>query len=397
MRRLPLLLTLALLLAAVADVPAADAKVRRGPAGDAFYTPPSKLPGKRHGDVIWARALTGAPALSAARTNTLVLYRSVGADGKPNAVSGSVALPKGKAPKGGWPVVTWAHGTTGIADVCAPSRDTGESPLHRYNSYAFPLMNRWLKAGYAVVRTDYQGLGTPGEHGYLIGVDEGRSTLDMVRAARRLDPRLSKRYAIAGHSQGGHAALWAGSLAPRWTPELKLRGTVAFAPASRLDEQFPLVKAVKSPGGGLSAEIELIIRAIDTANPSVNADGVLTDKAAAFYPDTLTKCQPDLSQADSVGGLAPAEMFRDDFDTAPILKAVDANDPDNLKLPSVVQVEQGEDDQTVFKAITDTLVKDLKENGTSVRYATYEGADHSGVVAAAAKHSTRFLKARFKR
>jgi dipeptidyl aminopeptidase/acylaminoacyl peptidase len=77
--------------------------------------------------------------------------------------------------------------------------------------YDHALLNRWLKAGYAVVQTDYEGLGTPGDHPYLIGVSEGRSVLDMVRAARKLDSSLGKRVVIAGHSQGGHAALWAAS------------------------------------------------------------------------------------------------------------------------------------------------------------------------------------------
>jgi hypothetical protein len=136
-----------------------------------------------------------------------VKYRSVGVDGKAINVSGVVSLPKGKPPKNGWPVITYDHGTTGIADQCAPSRDSLSNPAHVYNSYAYPLLNRWLKAGYAVVRTDYQGLGTAGAHQYLVGVAEGRSTLDIVRAARKLDKRVGNRFAIAGHSQGGHAAL----------------------------------------------------------------------------------------------------------------------------------------------------------------------------------------------
>ena len=78
------------------------------------------------------------------------------------------------------------------------------SPATRY-----PLLQRWLKAGYAVVRTDYEGLGTPGVHQYLVGKSEGRSVLDAVRAARALEPRCRKRFVIAGHSQGGHAALFA--------------------------------------------------------------------------------------------------------------------------------------------------------------------------------------------
>ena len=156
--------------------------------------------------------------LKSAKTNTLLLYRSTAVDGSTVAVSGDVAVPKGKAPKGGWPVISWAHGTVGIADACAPSKVGTQA------NYDSPLLNSWLKAGYAVVRTDYEGLGTPGPHPYLIGVSEGRSTLDMVRAARKLNPDIGSKLVIAGHSQGGQAALFAASLSKRWTPELKLAG-----------------------------------------------------------------------------------------------------------------------------------------------------------------------------
>ena len=212
MSRVALLLSLLLLAALPAAADAA--KVRKGPAGTAFYKPPSPLPGKGHGGLIWTRKLTGTAALKGGATNRLVLYRSTGVDGKAVAVSGTVSVPKGKAPKGGWPVITWGHGTTGIADACAPSRDSASNPAHTLINYAYPLLQRWLKAGYAVVRTDYEGLGTPGEHPYLIGRSEGYSMLDMVRAARKLDKRLGRQVIIAGHSQGGQAALWAASLAP---------------------------------------------------------------------------------------------------------------------------------------------------------------------------------------
>ena len=126
--------------------------------------------------------------------------------------------------------MSWAHGTTGIADVCAPSRN----PKGPYTFYAAKQFGAWLKAGYAVANTDYEGLGTPGIHPYLVGRSEGRGVVDIVRAARQLDGRLSRRYVIAGHSQGGHAALFAAALAPHWAPDLRLRGVAAFAPASHL-------------------------------------------------------------------------------------------------------------------------------------------------------------------
>ena len=71
-----------------------------------------------------------------------------------------------------------------------------------------PEFNGWLKRGYAIAQTDYQGLGTPGLHLYLIGHAEGASVVDIALAARRLDPSIG-RFAIAGHSQGGQAALFA--------------------------------------------------------------------------------------------------------------------------------------------------------------------------------------------
>ncbi len=92
-----------------------------------------------------------------------------------------------------------------------------------------------------MVRTDYQGLGTPGTHEYLVGQDEGRSVLDIVRAARQVDSTLGKKVIIGGHSQGGHAALWAAALAPKWTPELDVLGTVADAPASHVEQQASLI------------------------------------------------------------------------------------------------------------------------------------------------------------
>src|SRR4051794_41399557 len=115
MRRCALLV---LLSAALVAAPA-HAAVRKGPAGVKFYSAPSTLVSGAHGSLIWARAFTGRERLSDGAKDELVLYRSTGVDGKSTAVSGDVAIPRGKAPKGGWPVITWAHGTTGIADTCA--------------------------------------------------------------------------------------------------------------------------------------------------------------------------------------------------------------------------------------------------------------------------------------
>src|SRR3954452_10356359 len=381
----------------LAALPAsATAKVRKGPAGTAFYTPPSHLPGKGHGGLIWARRLTGAAALKGGSANKLMLYRSRGATGKTAAVSGTLTLPKGHAPKGGWPVITYAHGTTGIADICAPSRDSASNTAHGLIAYAYPLMQHWVKAGYAVVRTDYAGLGTPGVHPFLVGSSEGQSVLDAVRAARKLDKRLGRRIAIAGHSQGGQAALWAASLAPKWTPELKVRGTLALAPVSHLAEQASLLRSLTSPSP-LSGFAAMILRGIDSAQPSLGVSSDLTDRAAALYPQTLTQCLPQLQSANSFGGLAPADIVRSDVNLAPIVAALSAkDDPEDLKIRTPVRIQQGTADTTVFPAFTDSLVDAYRKRGTKLVYRVYDVVNHGGVVTTAtpAADATKYIRSR---
>jgi acetyl esterase/lipase len=121
-------------------------------------------------------------------------------DGKtPVTVSGAYFVPKGTPPDAGWPLVAWAHGTTGIADVCAPSwiprseRDAG-------------YLNTWLQQGFAVVATDYQGLGTPGPHPYLAVRPEAYSVLDSVRAVLKGFSNVANKIVVIGQSQGGGAA-----------------------------------------------------------------------------------------------------------------------------------------------------------------------------------------------
>lgn len=117
-------------------------------------------------------------------------------------------------------MIAWAHGTTGVADACAPSR-RAPSPDN-----ATVLMS-WLNQGYAIVATDYEGLGTAGPHPYFGVKSAAYSVLASVRVARRAFPVLNSRTVIVGHSQGAHAALSAGLIAPHYARELDIRGIVA--------------------------------------------------------------------------------------------------------------------------------------------------------------------------
>jgi dienelactone hydrolase len=383
---------LALVIAFTVLAAPASADVRKGPKGAAFYKPPKHLHGK-HGGLIWARRQTGSDALKSAKRNTLLLYRSKGLSSSLTAVSGSLAVPKGKPPKGGWPVITYAHGTTGSADACAPTRGYDADKLV---SYAYPLLNRWLKAGYAVVRTDYDGLGTPGVHAYLVGRSEGRSVLDAVRAARAYDHRLSKRFIISGHSQGGHAALFAAAMAPQWVPDLRLRGTVAFAPASHLADQFPIALRSGSAGGGLGAIIALGLRGVDTADSALGIPSLLTPQALALYPQTKTRCYDALSKPDSFGGVPLNQFVKSGANLQPALTAVGESDPEHLRPRTPIRIEQGTADRTVFEAFTKQLADEYADNGVKVDYLTYDGVSHGGIVNSAAGDATKWIRKRLK-
>jgi pimeloyl-ACP methyl ester carboxylesterase len=374
---------------AAAAVAATGGQPAVGPAGLRFYAP-HKVPAGPHGTLIWERSLHGGAALKGA-TNYVVLYKQVGISGKLVPVSGIVSIPKGTAPKHGWPVVTFAHGTTGIAPQCAPSRDTGPaSGAHQSDVGVAPLLDTWIRDGYAVVRTDYEGLGGPGVHPYLIGRSEGDGVLDIVTAARQLDPALSSRVIISGHSQGGHAALWAASLAPSYAPKLHVLGTVAFAPQSHTAAEVSFLKSITTTG--LTPLAGLILRGIDVAYPSLHVSALLTPAGAALYPQTLTRCLTQLESPSSLGGLPLDQLVTQSADLTAVTAKIAANDPDGLKIKAPVLIEQGLSDTTVLPPLDQALSQELTKLGDTITYHTYAGATHGSVLTAAAKDATAFLR-----
>jgi pimeloyl-ACP methyl ester carboxylesterase len=364
-------------------------KVVKGPKGLKFYKPPKPLP-KRHGDLIWWRGARGLVPLADARSTKLVLYASRTPQGKRTAVSGSVSVPKGKPPKGGWPVITYAHGTTGVADVCAPSRNRVGGPAQLSNSYIDPQLNEWLRAGYAVVRTDYQGLGTPGNHPYLISVSEGRGVLDIIRAARELDDRIGRRFLVAGHSQGGHAALFAAGLAKAWAKGLKLRGTVAFAPASHILEQVSLLPLLTSPSS-LTALAVLIVDGAATQSKQINVAAILSDRVLAFYPLLQTECVEQLGSASRLGSVPPSEIQRQGSDLSPLLPELAKMNP-LVRSGAPIMIAQGDADMTVFPNFTDQLNNELLGAGNQVTYRKYPGIGHGDIVVAAQADALAFFR-----
>ena len=160
--------------------------------------------------------------------------------GRPVESTGLVAAPTVGASER--PVVAWAHGTMGVVESCAPSRDS--NPLA-----TIPQLQDMVARGWVVVASDYPGLGTSGPHAYLVADAAAPAVLDAVRAARALGAaRAGARFAIWGHSQGGHAGLAAAAASARDAPDLQLVGVVAVSPptdlAANMHAVSPLARGI---------------------------------------------------------------------------------------------------------------------------------------------------------
>ncbi|MCE6996362.1 DUF308 domain-containing protein [Saccharothrix sp. S26] len=340
------------------------------PRPDAFYDPPSGAP-TAPGVLLRGEPFTrGIPAGARAWR---ILYTTTRDEGVPATASGLV-LVAGDAPAGPRPVIAWAHGTTGVAPGCAPS--LAADPL---GSGAMPAPAEALARGWAVVATDYPGLGTAGPHPYLIGQGEGRSVLDAVRAARRLDGvDLAPRTVVWGHSQGGHAALWTGILAPTYAPGANVVGVAAVAPAADLSG---LVHNL----GGLRLTTVLaayVIEAYSEVYPDVDYTAMVRPTARVQAREMARRC---LAEPSSTVTLMSSLLFdRPIWDGDPTSGAFGARLRENTPTGPIsvpLLIAQGESDPLILPTVQAAYVRQRCAAGGAVDYRTYAGRDHLGVVA----------------
>jgi acetyl esterase/lipase len=364
---------------------------RPAPDGLAFYAPPVPLAAGPAGQVIWSRKLSGAAALPGAAESLLVLYHSRTLAGQDTAVTGTVSIPLGQPPARGWPVLSWAHGTTGVADICAPSRDGPGHPSHIYNQLADAMLSQWVKRGWVVTKTDYEALGTPGLHPYLVGASEARGLIDIVLAARQLCPGTSTRWAVLGHSRGGHAALFTVSQASTWAPELDLIGAVALAPAGGARDMVAGLRDTRTAAPPLGFLAAVLIGAA-AADQAVRLDKILSLDGLRLLTWAENSGIDDLF----VLGSPPmaAEVLRPGADLGPLLRVLEANDPAALQPRRPTLIVQGDDDPIVARSRTDHIVSSLQANGATLDYHRYSGIGHFDLIAAAHTENAQWIETR---
>ena len=385
--RLALAVTTALLGAGLVAAPAGAAPTWSG-LDAANYSGPVPAKG---GQQIRSVALNPAVSLPGAGTAKRVLYSTTDQHGKPATSTGAIFVPKGTAPAGGWPVIAWAHGTVGLGDDCAPSANPRSDRDKQY-------LGHWLSQGYAIVASDYAGLGTPGLMSYLNSVSTAHNVVDSVVAAhtdRSLN--LSTKWAIVGQSQGGGAAVNSARWATQFSAGsgLDYRGVVATGTPFKIEEVVKNVGPDTGLPGGLSSAATsytaYILAGIREANPGVDVDSVLTPRGKAAAAKAEVQCYAQLST--TLAGQKPTDFVSAKVSTVPgasaALDRYMGTPTSGYDRPVFLGVGLKDTDVPVQSSIT--LAAALKKSGTQVELHQYPDADHSGAVLASMKDSTPFL------
>lgn len=351
------------------------------------------MPGAgERGDVVSTAVLAPEHWIPGAAEAIGITYLSTRSGGTIALTSGALFVPPGPPPPGGWPIVAWAHGTTGLGDDCAPTV-LGRTPRD------LQYLAAWLGAGYAIAATDYVGLGTPGVHPYLDGRTAARNVVDMVRAARTAratDGDLSDRWVVVGQSQGGHAALFTATMAADDAPELDFRGAVATGPANHVSGQAALFAHPGLPLPdlfGTGVFLAYMLAGLRVARPDFPVDSYLTSTGRAMIDDAEVLCYSDMVERSLEAPIG--SWLRKPID-APLRAALDAVSrvPDH-GYDCPFYIAQGGLDLVVTPVNTLLLVLELVVKLQPMTFAVYPLSDHGGTMAASLPDTRPWVAHRF--
>jgi len=304
-----------------------------------------------------------------------ILYTTTVDEGRPAVASGFVLAPSASASgEEPLPLIAWGHGTTGISPASAPSQ-LRKGP----EAGAFFLTREVIEQGWAIVATDYIGMGPAGiVHPWLIGPPAGRALLDSIRAAHQLpDLTLQNHTVLWGHSQGGHAAIWAGQMAPEYAPELRLAGIAALAPGT--DPPAIVAHLDKVFGGNIF--IAYTIEAFSSYYRDVTHEQYVRPRSRRLVRKLAARPLGDprtIVTALTATALR-RRIWRTPPDTGPLHARLAENIPRRI-LTSPLLIAQGTEDEIVPVLSQDKYVADRRRDGHQVDYRTYAGLRHVTLV-----------------
>jgi pimeloyl-ACP methyl ester carboxylesterase len=320
---------------------------------------------------------TGASAIR-------ILYHSQNADGGDVATSGVVLIPGGNPPPGGWPVIAWAHGTSGVARMCAPS-------LQKDMEYGEEGLMPMVRAGFAVVATDYHGLGTVGPHQSVNKIAQARDVIYSIPAAKAAVPALGRRWVAVGHSQGGIAAFSVAEMQASLKDPDYL-GAISVAGAADIKA---ILEQMGNPDSSAAYYLVYMAYAIHARSPDFQPSQMLAGKALTRYAQVTTKGCWDYAYASFLDDKGGAVLKPGWERSAAVEKFFQGNELGTLPIGGPLLIIAGEADETVPFALVKQTVKKACANGVALRFRSYPGLDHDPTMDKSTPDQLAWIKERF--
>jgi hypothetical protein len=339
-----------------------------------FYDTPDPLPPGEPGELIRSTEFEEydlPPGVSAIR----LLYHSRSASGDDVAASGVVLFPDDKPPAGGWPVIAWAHGWSGVARPCAPS-------LAR-NLQHGPFLSMYVQLGYAVVATDYAGLGTSFRSAFADTPSNALDVIYSIPAARRALPQLGSGWIAMGTGEGGMAVAGVAEL-EREIGDPNYLGSIAISRLADLQDVY-------EPVSNLAYKLPLFLAyGIKTVYPRFDVNDILTEKALPLYQQIGHVCSvTEVVQNPSAAGLLKpnweSNLFVQKYFSRNRLGLKPANAP--------LLVISSETDPSIIQ--TTKIVARFCKQGDRVQFEQYPEDDPGRVIGDSVRDQMAWIQARF--
>jgi hypothetical protein len=342
-----------------------------------FYDTPKPLPAGKPGELIHS-----SPAddyfLNADFSAFRILYHSRSATGQDVAVSGVVLVPDGTPPKGGWPVIAWAHGFTGGGRQCAPS-------LLR-NLYYGPFFAMYVKLGYAVVATDYAGLGTDFRNAVTDVPSNATDVIDSIPAARAAVPQLGLRWVAMGPYLGADVTIGVAEMEGQIRDPNYL-GSVAISGVADWNDVYERVSKEE-----FLPTLAFLAYGTKTVYPDFNVHDMLTGKALVAYQHINESCA-------SVGKGPPfpsGEVLKHNWQNSRFVKGfLDRNTLGRNSAFAPLLVIADERDQTIAPWMTARVVTRMCKQGDRVQFTKFSDIEPGRVIGGSVRDQMSWIEARF--
>lgn len=343
-------------------------------AGAAFPDPGQPGVEGRNGSIVRVDDLPEELVLTHASRGWVFEYTTSGPDGGAATSLGTLYLPDGPAPDGGWPVVAYGHGTQGLGD-----KNVSYTGWVGEGNSGDQYLAEWLDAGFAVAAPEYVGLGTDGVHPYLNTHSAGAAMIDVVRAANTITSDVSTTFVTNGYSQGGHASVAAASMVSDYAPELHLAAaTAGGVPAGVADEITRVAPWMQISQPDLMTYVGYVLAGFRAADPDFPLDDYLTDRGRE-----IVNAAEELNyfeMAEEIGSTTLGDMVTKPLSDGPLRGALVRH----LNLPTSgwdapVFIYQQAFDTVSPMPYTNNLVEKTRANGQDVTYRVdKDPAGHAG-------------------